>query len=309
MLLYSLLHLTGLRPSRSTTCEHFRQWGSRTPGHPEYGLHRRRRDDHRPARPGLRATPSAWRSPSASWRRTFNGAGPTSSTTAPTCIAGDGDMMEGVSQRGGVARRAPQARQAHRPLRRQPHHHRRLAPTSPSPRTWATRFEAYGWHVQRVATATTSRPSTRRSPRPRPSTDRPSLIVVRTHIGFGSPNKQDTAERARRAARRGRGQADQGEPRLAARADLLRARRRRARSTRRRRSAARRRTPSGASASRPSARPTRTARAQWDDAWPRELPDGWDADLPVFEPEDGAVGDPRRVGQGPQRAGAAPARR
>ena len=53
------------------------------------------------------------------------------------------------------------------------------------------RFEAYGWHAQRWRTATTSRRSRPRSRRPT-ADDRPSLIAVRTHIGFGSPNKQDT---------------------------------------------------------------------------------------------------------------------
>ena len=53
MLLYSLLHLTGYEVSLEDL-ESFRQWGSITPGHPEYGPDARRRGDDRPARPGLR---------------------------------------------------------------------------------------------------------------------------------------------------------------------------------------------------------------------------------------------------------------
>ena len=66
MLLYSLLHLTGYDLSLDDLRD-FRQWGSKTPGHPEYGHTPGSRP--RPAR-WVRAspTPSAWRSPSASWR-------------------------------------------------------------------------------------------------------------------------------------------------------------------------------------------------------------------------------------------------
>ena len=59
--------------------------------------------------------------------------------------------------------------------------------------------------------------------------DRPSLIAVRTHIGFGSPNKQDTPEGARLAARPRRGPPDQGGLRLGSGPDVLRARPRRSR--------------------------------------------------------------------------------
>ena len=79
MLLYSLLHLTGFKAMTMAEIENFRQWGSKTPGHPEYG--------HTPAlRPRrgrwARASPRrwAWRWPSGIWR---SGSATTSSTTAP----------------------------------------------------------------------------------------------------------------------------------------------------------------------------------------------------------------------------------
>ena len=55
------------------------------------------------------------------------------------------------------------------------------------------RFEAYGWHVQTSPTATTSTAIDAAIAAAKAETERPSLIAVRTHIGYGSPNKQDTA--------------------------------------------------------------------------------------------------------------------
>ena len=55
------------------------------------------------------------------------------------------------------------------------------------------RYEAYGWHVQNLGEDLELEPLERRDRGgPGASTDRPSLIIVRTHIGYGSPNKQDT---------------------------------------------------------------------------------------------------------------------
>ena len=79
MLLYSLLHLTGVKavskdyeplgePSVPLEAiKTFRQLDSRCPGHPEYRWTSRRRDHHRAARPGRWPTASAWPSPAAGW--------------------------------------------------------------------------------------------------------------------------------------------------------------------------------------------------------------------------------------------------
>jgi transketolase len=56
------------------------------------------------------------------------------------------------------------------------------------------RFEAYGWHVQRVEDANDLEAVDRAIEEAKAETERPSLIAVRSHIGYGSPNKQDTAE-------------------------------------------------------------------------------------------------------------------
>ncbi len=81
MLLYALLHLTGYPDMTIDELKHFRQLGSRTAGHPEYGHGDRHRDDHRAARPGPRqcGRHGARRAPSA--RRA---SAPTWSITAPT---------------------------------------------------------------------------------------------------------------------------------------------------------------------------------------------------------------------------------
>src|SRR5438477_521692 len=56
------------------------------------------------------------------------------------------------------------------------------------------RFEAYGWHVQHVADANDLAALNRAIEAAKSETSRPSLIVVRSHIGYGSPHKHDTAE-------------------------------------------------------------------------------------------------------------------
>ena len=75
----------------------------------------------------------------------------------------------------------------------------------------AKRFQGYGWNAparRRRQRLRGRRP--RRSRRSRRTDDRPTLIIVRSVIGYGSPHKQGTVEGPRRPAGRGRGEADQG---------------------------------------------------------------------------------------------------
>ena len=156
--------------------------------------------------------------------------------------------------------------------------------------------------------------SRRRSRRPQAVADRPSLIIVRTHIGYGSPNKQDTPGGARLAARRGRGPAHQGGLRLADPDALLRARRG-ARALPRGRGERGARARGGVERARstPTARehpelPGRARRSSWTAA----LPDGWDADVPSFSPDDGRIATRKASQHGDPvggRAGAAAGRR
>ena len=172
MLLYSMLHLTGYGVSLEDV-ESFRQWGSITPGHPEYGL-----------TPGVEATTGplgqgltnavgmaiAERRLAAE----FNRDGHELIDHRTYVICSDGDLQEGVGLGGELARRAPQAGQAHRALRRQPDPARRpdgLGVHRGRPRA------VRGVRLARPAasrTATTSPRSTPRSPPPRRTTARRS---------------------------------------------------------------------------------------------------------------------------------------
>ena len=106
-------------------------------------------------------------------------------------IASDGDLQEGSRLGGGEPGRPPPPRQADRPLRRQPHPARRPDRRWPGRRTSRSASTPTAGTPSGSTTATTSRRSRRRSAAARDD-DRPSLIAVRTHIGFGSPNKQDS---------------------------------------------------------------------------------------------------------------------
>ena len=188
MLLYSLLHLTGYAVSLEDL-ESFRQWGSITPGHPEYGL-----------TPGVEATTGPLGQGFANAvgmaiaeRRLaaeFNRPGHTIVDHRTYVIASDGDMQEGIASE--AASLAGHLRLGKLIVLYDDNHIQLDGPTSMA---WSedvpTRFEAYGWHTQRVAdgndiAAIEAAIETARAD------DRPSLIAVRTHIGYGSPNKQDS---------------------------------------------------------------------------------------------------------------------
>ncbi len=189
MLLYSLLHLTGydldLDALRS-----FRQWGSRTPGHPEHGL-----------TPGVEVTTGPLGQGFANavgmamaeryLAQRFNRPGHAIVDHRTYVIASDGDLMEGVSHEAaslaghlqlgkliclyddnGITIEGSTS----------------LAMSDRTPQ----RFEAYGWRVLAVdgndlAALVAAIDSAR------DSMDHPTLIAARTHIGYGSPHRQDTA--------------------------------------------------------------------------------------------------------------------
>ena len=188
MLLYSLLHLTGYAVSLEDL-ESFRQWGSITPGHPEYGL-----------TPGVEATTGplgqglanavgmaiAERRLAAEYNRP-NHAIVDHWTYA---IASDGDLQEGIASE--AASLAGHLRLEKLVVLYDDNHVQLDGPTSMA---WSedvpARFEAYGWHTQRVEDGNDVAAIEAAIERAR-SDGRPSLIAVRTHIGYGSPNKQDS---------------------------------------------------------------------------------------------------------------------
>jgi transketolase len=188
MLLYSLLHLTGYDLTLDDI-KAFRQWGSRTPGHPEHGL-----------TPGVEATTgplgqgitNAVGMAIAERRlaHEFNRTGHTIVDHWTYVIASDGDLQEGIASE--AASLAGHLQLGKLVVLYDDNHIQLDGPTSMA---WSedvvARFDAYGWHTQRVADGNDVDTIERAVELAR-ADDRPSLIAVRTHIGFGSPNKQDS---------------------------------------------------------------------------------------------------------------------
>ena len=188
MLLYSLLHLTGYDLSLDDL-KQFRQWGSRTPGHPEYGL-----------TPGVEATTGPLGQGLANAvgmaiaeRRLaaeFNRAGHDLVDHWTYVIASDGDLQEGIASE--ACSLAGHLRLGKLVVLYDDNHIQLDGPTSMA---WSEdvikRFEAYGWDARRVEDGNDVAAIEAAIEAAR-GDDRPSLIAVRTHIGYGSPNKQDS---------------------------------------------------------------------------------------------------------------------
>ncbi|MFI5261395.1 MAG: transketolase, partial [Candidatus Limnocylindrales bacterium] len=188
MLLYALLHLTGYElPLDELT--RFRQWGSLTPGHPEHGL-----------TPGVEATTGPLGQGFANAvgmaiaeRRLaaeFNRPDFVVVDHRTYGICSDGDLQEGITAE--AASLAGHLRLGKLIFLYDDNHIQLDGPTAMA---WSedvtARFDAYGWHTQRVADGNdvaaiaAALEAARGDPRP-------SLIDVHTHIGYGSPHKQDS---------------------------------------------------------------------------------------------------------------------
>jgi transketolase len=188
MLLYSLLHLTGYQVSLEDL-QSFRQWGSITPGHPEYGL-----------TPGVEATTgplgqgftNAVGMAIAERRLAgeFNVADHRIVDHRTYVIASDGDLQEGIASE--AASLAGHLRLGKLIVLYDDNHIQLDGPTAMA---WSEdvpqRFDAYGWHTQRVEDGNDV-DAIEAAISAAVDDDRPSLIAVRTHIGYGSPNKQDS---------------------------------------------------------------------------------------------------------------------
>ena len=285
MLQYALLYLTGYGLTIDDL-KQFRQYESRTPGHPEYGHTPGVETTTGPLGQGFGAAVGmavAERFLGA----TFNDATHAVQDHYTYVIAGDGDMMEGVSSEAasfaghqGLGKLIVLYDDNHISIDGSTE----LAFTEDV----CARFEAYGWHVQRVADGNDLEAIDAALTAAKAETGRPSLIAVRTHIGYGSPHKQDTAKAHGEAL----GEEEVVltkeslgwplEPAFYVPDDVKAFFE----------SAAAR----GAQAyvaweqTFGAWRAADAARAAvWDDAWARRLPDGWDADLPVFTPDSGAL--------------------
>jgi transketolase len=190
MLLYSLLHLTGYDLPLEEL-KNFRQWDSKTPGHPESHF-----------APGVETTTGPLGQGFA------NGVGMAIAERflAAHCnrpghtivdhytygIVSDGDLMEGISHEAASLA-------GHLKLGKLIYLYddNRISIEGSTDLTFtedrAARFEAYGWHVQKLDDGNDLEAITAAIRATQGETERPSLIIIRTHIGYGSPNKQDKA--------------------------------------------------------------------------------------------------------------------
>jgi transketolase len=191
MLLYSVLYLTGYDLTLDEI-KQFRQWGSRTPGHTEHGV-----------TPGVEATTGplgqgtgnavGMAIAEAQLAALFNRPGHQIIDHHTYFLASDGDLMEGISHEAASLA-------GHLKLGKLIgfYDDNRITIDGSTDLAFSDdtgkRFEAYGWHVQRIADGNDLTALDAAIVQAKRVTDRPSLIIVRTHIAWGSPHKQDTAE-------------------------------------------------------------------------------------------------------------------
>jgi len=190
MLLYSLLHLTGYDLPLEEI-RNFRQFGSKTPGHPEHGLTPGVETTTGPLGQGF-ATGVGMAIAATHLAATFNKPGHEIIQSFIYGIVTDGDLMEGVSSE---AASLAGHLQLGRIIYLYDDNHVSIDGSTDLAFTEdrAARFEAYGWHVQKVADGNDVE-AIDAAIRAAKADPRPSLIDVRTVIGFGAPKKQGTSK-------------------------------------------------------------------------------------------------------------------
>ena len=191
MLLYSLLHLTGYDVSIEDI-KNFRQFGSITPGHPEYGLTPGVETTTGPLGQGL-GNAVGMAIAEAYLAAHFNRDGFNIVDHFTYVIAGDGDMMEGITSE--ASSLAGHLKLGKLVVFYDDNHITIEGKTDLAfSEDVLARYSTYGWHTQRVADGNDIEAITKAIETAKGITDKPSIIGVRTHIGYGSPDKQDSAE-------------------------------------------------------------------------------------------------------------------
>jgi transketolase len=186
MLLYSLLYLTGYDVSLDDL-KSFRQWGSNTPGHPEYGLTAGVEVSTGPLGQGF-GNGVGMAIAEAFLAATYNQPGNPIIDHYTYAIVSDGDLMEGVA-----AEAASLA--GHLKLGKLIYLYddNKISLDGPTSLAFTEdvpqRFAAYGWHTQLVEDGNDLAAIERAIRAAQDVTDRPSLISVRTVIGYGSPQE------------------------------------------------------------------------------------------------------------------------
>lgn len=189
-LLYALLHVTGFDLPLDEL-KRFRQWGSRTPGHPEYGKTPGVEATTGPLGQGLANAVGMAIAESALASR-FNRPDHAIVNHFTYVLASDGDLMEGISSE--AASLAGHLRLGKLIVLYADNHITIEGGTGLAfTEDRAARFAAFGWHVQRVSDGNNITAVANAIQAARDEKERPSLIDVLTHIGYGSPHKQDTA--------------------------------------------------------------------------------------------------------------------
>jgi transketolase len=191
MLLYSLLHLTGYDLSLEQI-QQFRQWGSLAPGHPERGI-----------TPGVEVTTGplgqgfgngvGMALAEAFLSARYNRPGYKIVDHYTYGLVSDGDLMEGVAAE--AASLAGHLRLG-KLIYLYDNNHVTLSAATDLTFTEDVkkRFNAYGWHTQTVEDGNDVQAVERAIRNAQRNKQRPSLILVHTHLGYGSPHKQDTFE-------------------------------------------------------------------------------------------------------------------
>jgi len=202
-LLYSMLHLAGVKAVNAqyerlgelsvplADLERFRQLGSKCPGHPEYRWTSGVETTTGPLGQGV-AT-SVGMAIAGRWMaQYFNRPGFEMFGHDVFALAGDGCMMEGVSSE--AASLAGHLKLDHLCWIYDSNRITIEGPTSLAfTEDVGARFAAYGWHVVRVGDANDLDALSRAFDEFRATGDRPTLIIVDSHIGYGSPHRQDTS--------------------------------------------------------------------------------------------------------------------
>ena len=191
MLLYSMLFLTGYDLTLDDL-KNFRQWGSKTPGHPEYGLTAGVETTTGPLGQGV--SNSVGMAIAQRWfAAQFNRDGHELFDYRIYAICGDGDLMEGVSNE--AASVAGHLGLSNLIWFYDNNHITIEGNTSLAfSDDVATRFQGWHWNVLHVADVNNLEEVDRAIRTAQAETERPTLVIVNTHIGWGSPHKQDTAE-------------------------------------------------------------------------------------------------------------------
>lgn len=192
MLLYSVLYLTGYDISLDDI-KNFRQWGSKTPGHPEYGR-----------TPGVETTTGplgqgimnslGMALAEAHLAAKYNREGHDIINHYTYAFCSDGDLMEGASNEAASIA-------GHQKLGKLiwVYDDNHISIEGDTKIAYsddvAQRFKGYHWHIQDIGDeANDIEAISRAITKAKEETKRPSLIIIRSHIGYGAPDKQDTPE-------------------------------------------------------------------------------------------------------------------